>query len=76
MPRAGVILKLDVDGITRNVLLGGHSLGCGQSSRLTGKWLREDIVALVRPAAIVGDKPCSGFLPRLCSAAIFGESEL
>jgi hypothetical protein len=39
MPRAGFILILDVGGITGDVLLGGNSLGRGQSSGLTGKWL-------------------------------------
>ena len=74
MPNAGFILILDVGGIAGNVLLGRDSLGCGESSGPAGKGLREDIVELVRPAAIVRDDPVVDSCHPNCSAVILRES--
>src|SRR5580700_5062537 len=76
MPRSGIVLILDVRGVTGDVLLGGDPLGCGERGGPAGKRLREDIVVLVCPAAIMGDDPvvysCHGF----CSAVMLPGSKI
>jgi hypothetical protein len=71
MPPAGFIFIFDVSGVAGNVLFGGDSLGGFYGCGLAGKGLREDIVELVCPAAIVGDYSVMDFGHDICLAGVW-----
>lgn len=63
MPLAGFVFIFNVGGIAWDVLFGGNSLGSSKGCGLTRKRLREDIVELICPAAVVSYYSVMDFWP-------------